>query len=91
MERVSWRNLASARGNGVAFEDMDVLYGIILRMFSLTSKRGMRGWIGYNILVGQILYVILETASIDETPFLFMTEQWIPLDSVWYQRRSCTS
>ena len=57
----------------------------------LAFMRDMRVWSCDDILVGQILYIILETASIDETLFLFMTEQWVPLDSAWFQRRSCTS
>ena len=49
----------------------------------------MRDWSG-DVLVGQILYIILEIASIDKTLFLFLKEQWVPLDSAWFPRRSCT-
>lgn len=48
---------------------MDVLYGMILKRFSLaTTKRRNYG----DVLVGQILYIILNKALTEESLFPFM-------------------
>ena len=48
---------------------MDVLYGMILKRFSLaTTKRRDYG----DVLIGQILYIILKKALTEESLFPFM-------------------
>lgn len=47
---------------------MDVLYGMILDVFSLASKKK---WTFDDILVGQILNIILKIASITYVIFSF--------------------